>query len=41
MSVNLVMNAPKAESDVPERAIREQLLRMVASPLETLTSVRN
>jgi hypothetical protein len=33
MSVNLVVTAPKAESDVPESAIREQLLRMLDSPI--------
>jgi hypothetical protein len=31
MSVNLVVTAPKAGSDVPECAIREQLLRMLDS----------
>src|ERR1700719_3977712 len=33
MSVNLVVTAPKAQSDVPEYAIREQLLRMLDSPV--------
>src|ERR1700693_4313438 len=33
MSVNLVVTAPKAESDVPECAIREQLLRMLDSSI--------
>jgi hypothetical protein len=33
VSVNLVVTAPKAESDVPEYAIREQLLRMLDSPI--------
>ena len=33
MSVNLVVTAPKKESDVPEGAIREQLLRMLDSPI--------
>jgi hypothetical protein len=33
MSVNLVVTAPKTESDLPESAIREQLLRMMDSPV--------
>jgi hypothetical protein len=33
VSLNLVVAAPKAESDVPEYAIREQLLRMLDSPI--------
>jgi len=33
MSVNLVVTEPKGESDVPEFAIREQLLRMLESPI--------
>ena len=33
MSVNLVVSAPPAESDVSDRAIREQLLRMLDSPV--------
>lgn len=33
MSLNLVVTAPKVESDVPECAIREQLLRMLDSPI--------
>jgi hypothetical protein len=33
VSVNLVVTAPKAESDVPECAIREQLLRILDSPI--------
>jgi hypothetical protein len=33
MSVNLVVTAPEAESDVSHQAIREQLLRMLDSPI--------
>ena len=33
MSLNLVVTAPKVESDVPECAVREQLLRMLDSPI--------
>jgi hypothetical protein len=33
VSLNLVVTAPKVESDVPEYAIREQLLRMLDSPI--------
>ena len=33
MSVNLVVAAPEAESDVSHQAIREQLLRMLDSPI--------
>ena len=33
MSMNLAVTEPKAESDVPEFAIREQLLRMLESPI--------
>jgi hypothetical protein len=33
VSLNLVVTAPKVESDVPECAVREQLLRMLDSPI--------
>jgi hypothetical protein len=33
MSLNLVVTAPKAESDVPKQAIRDQLSRMLESPI--------